>query len=52
MRISFLGGTGTVTRSKYLVEYGARRFLIDCGLFQGVQTTTLTKLEAASDRDG
>ncbi len=35
MRITFLGGTGTVTGSKYLVECGATRILVDCGLFQG-----------------
>ena len=36
-RISFLGATGTVTGSKYLVETGAARILVDCGLFQGVK---------------
>lgn len=41
MRISFLGGTGTVTGSKYLVEHGARRFLVDCGLFQGFKQLRL-----------
>ncbi|MFE8071025.1 MBL fold metallo-hydrolase [Marinobacteraceae bacterium S3BR75-40.1] len=35
MRITFLGGTGTVTGSKYLVESGDTRILVDCGLFQG-----------------
>jgi len=34
-RIRFLGGAGTVTGSKYLVETGRSRLLIDCGLFQG-----------------
>ena len=30
-----LGGAGTVTGSKHLVEHAGGRFLIDCGLFQG-----------------
>jgi hypothetical protein len=41
VRISFLGGTGTITGSKYLIEYGARLFLIDCGLFQGFKQLRL-----------
>lgn len=35
MRLQFLGGTGTVTGSKYLLEAGGLRILVDCGLFQG-----------------
>ncbi|MEO8648273.1 MAG: MBL fold metallo-hydrolase [Acidobacteriota bacterium] len=34
-RITFYGGVGTVTGSKYLVENDGKRVLIDCGLFQG-----------------
>jgi len=37
MRISFLGAAGTVTGSKYLVEAGDARVLVDCGLFQGIR---------------
>jgi len=35
MRITFLGGTGTVTGSKYLVETDKSKILVDCGLYQG-----------------
>ena len=35
MKIIFLGGTETVTGSKFLVEDNEQQFLVDCGLFQG-----------------
>jgi metallo-beta-lactamase family protein len=41
MRLSFLGGTGTVTGSKYLLEHGDHRVLVDCGLFQGLKQLRL-----------
>ncbi|WP_426404595.1 hypothetical protein ACN9M0_31365 [Streptomyces sp. R-07] len=31
----YLGGVGTVTGSKFLVESDHVRILVDCGLFQG-----------------
>lgn len=36
-RISFFGGVGSVTGSKYLLEHRGRRVLVDCGLFQGLK---------------
>ena len=37
MKLTFLGATETVTGSKYLIEHGSRRVLVDCGLFQGTK---------------
>lgn len=39
--LSFLGGAGTVTGSKYLLEHEGRRVLVDCGLFQGYKALRL-----------
>ncbi len=46
MKITFLGATGTVTGSKYLLtsetpQGGKKRILIDCGLFQGLKQLRL-----------
>ena len=41
MRLQFFGATGTVTGSKYLLEHGGRKLLVDCGLFQGVKQLRL-----------
>lgn len=35
--LSFWGGVGTVTGSKYLIETDRARVLVDCGLFQGLK---------------
>ena len=41
VNITFLGGAGTVTGSRYLIEYDSRRLLVDCGLFQGYKQLRL-----------
>jgi metallo-beta-lactamase family protein len=41
MKLQFLGATGTVTGSRYLVTEGNTRILVDCGLFQGVKSLRL-----------
>ena len=35
--LSFWGGVGTVTGSKYLIETDRARVLVDCGMFQGLK---------------
>lgn len=40
-RLSFLGATGTVTGSRFLLEIGGKNLLIDCGLFQGLKENRL-----------
>lgn len=46
VRLTFLGATGTVTGSKYLLEHGGRRVLVDCGLFQGLKQLRLRNWES------
>jgi metallo-beta-lactamase family protein len=37
LNLTFLGAAGTVTGSKHLLDFGDRRVLVDCGLFQGLK---------------
>jgi metallo-beta-lactamase family protein len=39
--VQFLGASGTVTGSKYLVGSGNVHFLVDCGMFQGAKQLRL-----------
>lgn len=39
--LQFLGATGTVTGSRFLVETPEARVLVDCGLFQGLKELRL-----------
>ena len=39
--LTFLGATGTVTGSRFLLEVDGQKLLIDCGLFQGFKRDRL-----------
>ena len=41
VRVTFLGGAGTVTGSKFLVQHDGKQLLVDCGLFQGYKQLRL-----------
>lgn len=41
LSVRFLGGAGTVTGSKFLVEAAGVRVLVDCGLYQGLKQLRL-----------
>jgi metallo-beta-lactamase family protein len=41
MQLHFLGATGTVTGSRYLLKAAERQVLLDCGLFQGYKQLRL-----------
>ncbi|HXC57988.1 MAG TPA: MBL fold metallo-hydrolase, partial [Steroidobacteraceae bacterium] len=45
MTLGFMGATGTVTGSRYLVQHGATQVLVDCGLFQGYKQLRLRNWE-------
>ncbi|UCD94192.1 MAG: MBL fold metallo-hydrolase [Candidatus Zixiibacteriota bacterium] len=40
-QLTFYGATGTVTGSRFLLELKDKKFLIDCGLFQGPKENRL-----------
>ena len=41
LELGFLGATGTVTGSRYLLRAGDKSLLVDCGLFQGYKQLRL-----------
>lgn len=41
MNLKFLGAAGTVTGSRYLLDTGTTKILVDCGLFQGYKPLRL-----------
>ncbi len=43
--VSFLGGASTVTGSRFCVEWGGAKALVDCGLFQGLKELRLKNRE-------
>jgi metallo-beta-lactamase family protein len=45
LNIHFLGAAVTVTGSKYLVDTGDKKILIDCGMFQGLKELRLKNWE-------
>lgn len=47
-RITFLGGTESVTGANFLLDTGAKKFLIDCGLEQGSDFCSGTNYEPFS----
>lgn len=46
VKVKFLGGSGTVTGSRFLLDVGTFRILFDCGLFQGLKELRLRNWDA------
>ncbi|WP_162342160.1 MBL fold metallo-hydrolase RNA specificity domain-containing protein [Cyclobacterium salsum] len=45
IKVKFMGGAGTVTGSRFLLEIDGFNLLIDCGLFQGLKELRLRNWE-------
>ncbi|MEO5987052.1 MAG: MBL fold metallo-hydrolase, partial [Candidatus Limnocylindria bacterium] len=51
--IQFLGAAECVTGSQFLVSFGDRRILVDCGMFQGSpEEVERNRLPFAFEADG
>ena len=46
MQLTFMGAARTVTGSKHLLDTGAHKVLVDCGLFQGLKDLRQRNWEA------
>jgi len=44
-QLTFYGATGTVTGSRFLLDTGGEKLLVDCGLFQGTKDNRLRNWE-------
>ena len=45
MKVTFFGATKTVTGSNFLVEGAGKKFIIDCGLYQGIDKEEMKNAE-------
>ena len=45
IKVHFLGASGTVTGSKFVVETPGFNFMVDCGMFQGLKELRLLNWE-------
>lgn len=49
LKIQFLGAAGTVTGSKLLFDYDQRKYLFDCGMFQGPKDLRIRNWETITE---
>lgn len=51
-KLTFLGAVGEVTGSAYLLEVGDSKVLVDCGMYQGLDSDRKNAEPAAVDLSG
>jgi metallo-beta-lactamase family protein len=44
-KLKFFGGVGSATGANIMLEYGNKKILVDCGLFQGARTAEVKNFE-------